>query len=95
MIGIIKKIIGDKHQKDLKTLWPMVKEINDEYEKIKDLSDEQLIAKTSEFKDKIQEYTKETREKIEELRNKLQSDEEFDAALGGAIDQIQAASVAG
>ena len=30
MIGVIKKIFGDKHEKDLKTLWPMVKEINDE-----------------------------------------------------------------
>ena len=78
MIGVIKKIFGDKHEKDLKTLWPMVKEINDEYEKIKNLSDEQLIAKTSEFKEKIQEHTKGTRDKIGELKEKLQSDEDFD-----------------
>jgi preprotein translocase subunit SecA len=78
MIGVIKKIFGDKHEKDLKTLWPMVKEINDEYEKVKNLSDEQLIAKTSEFKEKIKEYTKGTWDKIDELKKKLQSDEDFD-----------------
>ena len=87
MIGVIKKIFGDKHEKDLKTLWPMVKEINDEYEKIKNLSDEQLIGKTAEFKEKIQEYTKKTRDKIDELKEKLQSDEDFDRQ--GVHDELE------
>ncbi|MCH8033340.1 MAG: preprotein translocase subunit SecA [Bacteroidetes bacterium] len=76
--NLVKKIFGDKHEKDLKFLWPIVDEINEEYEKIKDLTDEQLIAKTEEFRQKINEYTKETREKIEELNTKLQSNEDFD-----------------
>ena len=76
--NLVKKIFGDKSEKDLKLLWPVVDEINEEYEKIKDLTDEQLIAKTEEFRQKINEYTKETREKIEELNTKLQSNEDFD-----------------
>ena len=76
--NLVKKIFGDKHEKDLKFLWPVVDEINEEYEKIKNLTDEQLIAKTEEFKQKINEYTKETREKIEELKTKLQSNEDFE-----------------
>ena len=76
--NLVKKIFGDKHEKDLKLLWPVVDEINGEYEKIKDLTDEQLKAKTGEFKEKINEYTKETRDKIEEINTKLQSNEEFD-----------------
>ena len=76
--NLVKKIFGDKHEKDLKFLWPIVDEINEEYEKIKDLTDEQLIAKTEEFRQKINEFTKETREKIEELNTKLQSNEDFD-----------------
>ena len=78
MLKIIKKIFGDKHEKGIKDLWPIVEEIKEEYEKIKDLSDEQLKAKTAEFKEKIEQHTEETREKIDELKAKLQSDEEFD-----------------
>ncbi len=78
MLKIIKKVFGDKHEKGIKNLWPIVEEINEEYKKIKDLSDEQLKAKTAEFKEKIEQHTEETRKKIDELKAKLQSDEEFD-----------------
>ncbi|HKB86569.1 MAG TPA: DEAD/DEAH box helicase, partial [Ignavibacteriaceae bacterium] len=78
MQNIIKKIFGDKHTKDVKILSPIADEINQEYDKIKGLSDEQLKAKTPEFKEKIQEYTAETRRKIEEIHTRLQSDEDFD-----------------
>ncbi len=78
MINIVKKIFGDKHAKDYKILWPIVEEINEEYEKIKDLSDDQLREKTGEFKEKIQNYVAETKQKIDELKEKLHSDEEFD-----------------
>jgi len=78
MLKIIKKVFGDKHEKGIKNLWPIVEEINEEYEKIKDFSDEQLKAKTAEFKEKIEQHTEETRKKIDELKTKLQSDEEFD-----------------
>jgi preprotein translocase subunit SecA len=78
MLGVLKKIFGDKHAKDIKFLWPIVEEINEEYEKIKNLSDNELKAKTPEFKEKIQEYTAEIRQKIDELKTRLQSDEEFD-----------------
>lgn len=78
MLDFIKKIFGDKHTKETKILWPIVEEINVEYEKIKNLSDDELRAKTSEFKERIQNHTAETRGKIEELRLKLQSDEDFD-----------------
>ncbi len=90
MINLIKKIFGDKHVKDLKTLWPIVEEINQEYEKIKDLSDDELRAKTQEFKEKIKEYTKETRERLEELREKLKTDEELDRQeLYDEIDKLE------
>ena len=61
MQNLIKKIFGDKSSKDIKLLWPIVEQINVEYEKIKNLSDDQLKAKTVEFKEKIQNHTEELR----------------------------------
>jgi len=78
MLEIIKKIFGDKHTKDTKLLWPIVEEIKEEYEKIKDLTEDELKAKTIEFKEKIQNHTADLRQRIEELREKLRTDEDFD-----------------
>ena len=78
MINIVKKIFGDRHSKDFKILWPIVEEINEEYEKIKSLRDDQLKEKTGEFKEKIQNYVAETKQKIDEIKERLHSDEEFD-----------------
>ena len=86
MLNIVKKIFGDKHEKSLKLLWPVVEEINQEYEKFKQLSDDELRAKTQEFKNKINEFTAETRKQIDELKSKLQSDEDFDR--GTAYDEL-------
>ena len=78
MLNLIKKIFGDKHSKDQKILWPIVDEIKEEYESIKNLTDDELKGKTQEFKNRIQEFTSEIRGKIDELKLQLQSNEEFD-----------------
>jgi preprotein translocase subunit SecA len=78
MLEILKKIFGDKHTKDTKLLWPIVEEIKEEYENIKDLTEEELRSKTAEFKEKIQNYTAELRQKIEVLKERLKADEDFD-----------------
>ena len=53
MLNIIKKIFGDKHEKNVKELWPIVEEINEEYEKIKDITDDELRERTAEFRKRI------------------------------------------
>jgi len=78
MLKIVKKIFGDKHAKNIKELSPIVDEIIQEYEKIKDLTDDELRQKTVEFKEKIQNETSELREQIDEIKKQLQSDEDFD-----------------
>lgn len=90
MLTLIKKVFGDKHSKDVKTLWPIVEEINEEYEKIKNLTEEELKAKTVEFKKRIQEFTEPTRNTIAELKEKLHSDEDFDRqAVYDEIDELE------
>lgn len=73
--GLLKKVFGDKNKKVLKELWPVVDKINEEYEKIKNLSDDELRAKTQEFKEILNKETEELRNKIAELKEQLQSDE--------------------
>ena len=56
MIGFIKGLIGDKDTRDRKAIGPYVNKIKDAYEGIKNLSNDELRAKTPEFKQKIADY---------------------------------------
>ncbi len=53
--NLVTKIFGSKHERDVKKLWPIVEEINSVYEGLSDLSDDQLTAKTEEFKKRLSE----------------------------------------
>ncbi|KAA3633115.1 MAG: preprotein translocase subunit SecA, partial [Calditrichaeota bacterium] len=54
MLGnIITKMFGTKHERDVKKLLPAVEEINRYFEEYQSLSEEQLIAKTDEFKKRL------------------------------------------
>jgi preprotein translocase subunit SecA len=74
MFNFLKKIFPSKHEKDVKELSPIVDEINEYYEGLKDLTDDELRAKTQEFKDLIKKNTQEHEDKIAELRDKLTTD---------------------
>ena len=52
---IVEKIAGDHNQKMIDTVQPTVKKINELYEQWHELSDEQIQAKTDEFKARIAE----------------------------------------
>ena len=53
MFGFLKNILGSKSDKDLKDLYPMVDKINSEFDKLKNISDEDLRNKTDLFKKQI------------------------------------------
>ncbi len=55
MIGnILTKVFGTKHDRELKKLRPLLQQINDLEPKIQKLSDDELKAKTPEFKQKLE-----------------------------------------
>ncbi len=68
---IIETIWGTKHTRDIKRLIPIVQAINQIYESYASLTDEQLRAKTQEFKDKIHARVRHIRNAIEELQAQL------------------------
>ena len=53
--NIITRIFGTKHERDIKKMKPLVDEINEFYEKLHDLSDDDLKAKTEEFRHRLAE----------------------------------------
>src|SRR5690349_15612172 len=53
MLRVIKKIIGTQNERELKSIFPIVKKINAFEASIKPLTDDQLKAKTGEFKQRL------------------------------------------
>ncbi len=78
MIGLLKKIIGDKATRDMKEINPYLKKTKEAYEHIKNLSNDELRAKTLEFKKKIAEYIKEEEDEIARLEQQIEQDADLD-----------------
>ena len=55
MKSILTKLFGTKHERDAKKMQPLVDEINDHFEKLRDLSEEELVGKTEEFRKRLAE----------------------------------------
>ncbi|MEE9407252.1 MAG: preprotein translocase subunit SecA [Polaribacter sp.] len=65
--SVIKLFVGDKQQKDLKILQPIVDDVNKFESAFSKLSNDDLRAKTIEFKERIKSATKEFNDKITSL----------------------------
>ncbi|MBO19189.1 MAG: preprotein translocase subunit SecA [Chloroflexi bacterium] len=53
MVSVLQKVLGDPNQKALKKLYPIVDETNDLEAETQELTDEQLKAKTEEFRSRL------------------------------------------
>ena len=49
----VKKILGSKNQREVKRLWPIVEKVNRIEAEYQGLRDEDLVAKTAEFKERF------------------------------------------
>ncbi|NLE06109.1 MAG: preprotein translocase subunit SecA, partial [Crenarchaeota archaeon] len=83
MLGFLSKFFGNKSEKDIKHIMPIVEEINTIYASLNSLSDEELKSKTTEFKNYIatnkQTLEDEKANILKRLRDeKLSSDETAD-----------------
>ncbi|TVR55240.1 MAG: preprotein translocase subunit SecA [Gemmatimonadales bacterium] len=68
MKNLFKKLLGDRHQREVKALQPLVNEINEIFEELAELSEEELKGKTDEFREYIQEQVGPLEEQIAEIR---------------------------
>jgi preprotein translocase subunit SecA len=74
MLNFFKKLFGSKSDKDINEILPVVDEINEIYENLQSLSDEELKNKTVEFKNKIKEQTTNIENELDELNARLKLD---------------------
>lgn len=74
MFGFLKKIIKTKHEKDIQRLKPIVAKINEYFEQFDNLSDDELRAKTQEFRELIQSRIQDLEAKKEQLSERLKNE---------------------
>lgn len=68
----LNKLFPSKKEKDVKDLLPIADEVNEIYETLHDLTDDELRGKTLTFKQQIKDYTAEVRSNIDALKKEAQ-----------------------
>src|SRR5215208_875485 len=82
MIGFISKMFGgSKSEKDVKAILPLVAKINQYFQAFQSLTNDELRGKTVIFRQRIQDYLKDTEAQIVET-NKRAEDLPFDDLVG-------------
>lgn len=78
MLKFFSKLFGSKKEKDVAELYPLVEEINRHCEPLQHVSDDDLRAKTLQFKTHIAEAVEETREQITQIQTTLKTESDPD-----------------
>ncbi|MES2690708.1 MAG: preprotein translocase subunit SecA [Bacteroidota bacterium] len=74
MFNTLTKIFGSKSERDLKPILPLVKEINDHYAQLSNISNDELRGRTAEFKEAIAEYLKEIDAEIDGIKQQTDAE---------------------
>jgi preprotein translocase subunit SecA len=72
----VKALLGSRHKREAKKLQPLIAEINEIFEGLHSLTDDQLRAKTDEFKAYIEEETADLKGRIADLRDQKRRSED-------------------
>jgi len=72
----VKTLLGSHHKREAKRLQPLIDEVNEFAEGYASLSDEQLRAKTEEFKQRVESAAADLKAEIEQLREKKRRSED-------------------
>jgi preprotein translocase subunit SecA len=93
MIGILSKIFGgNKSDKDVKKLNPVVAEINQFYDEYQSLSNDQLRSKTQEFRQRIAEHLANIDQQIADKKAEAETDNaediQFREVIYNEVDKL-------
>ncbi|HZK78978.1 MAG TPA: DEAD/DEAH box helicase, partial [Gemmatimonadaceae bacterium] len=88
--GVLTNVFGTRHDREKKRVQPIVDQINEEYERLQSISEEELRGQTAKFRARILEETSELEARIAELKEQKKATpdaaerEVIDIELGGA-----------
>ncbi len=80
MLNFISKIFGSKSDRDIKAIRPIVDKINEEYNKLSGISNDELRGRTLNFKHRIQESLSEINGKIIEIKSNVEQNQQMPLA---------------
>jgi preprotein translocase subunit SecA len=83
--SLVHAVFGTRHTRELKRLRPVVEQINAHFERLKDVSDDELRGQTARFRERIAEATSEVEAELGDLRAQRRQSE--DAAEREALSQ--------
>jgi len=75
MFKAIKRLFGTKYDRDVAEYMPIVDQINDEFEKLQSLSNDELRNRTHDFRNRIAEYLSNIDQQIEEAKKEAAEEE--------------------
>ena len=71
---ILKSLFGNKSDRDMKELMPIVAKVNAEWEKLKSISADELRAVAEDMKKEVREYIGEEENEIAALKRKVEEE---------------------
>ncbi|HUP90535.1 MAG TPA: preprotein translocase subunit SecA [Longimicrobiales bacterium] len=74
--GLVSKVFGTRHEREARKLAPLVEEINEIVDDLASLSDDELKAQTTKFREILRERTEELEQELAELRQTKRKTEE-------------------
>ncbi len=93
MVSFLNKLLGSKSQRDINSVNPVLDQIKNAYEKITLLSNDELRAKTIEFRQTIQNAIQEDEDRISQLKSSIEEDPDMDVEakekIYEKIDQLE------
>ncbi len=72
---LFSKLFGDKQQRDIKKLRPIVDAINEEFAKLRELTDQQLRERSDDFRRRIRKHLQEIDAQIAELKAEIEGED--------------------
>jgi len=88
--AILRTVFGNKHERDIKKILPLVDAINAFDSQLENLTDEELKAKTNEFRQQIKDHTTEEVAAVQRLREEVRSNADHNKAKA-LIDDLKEA----
>ncbi len=88
--AVLRAILGNKHERDVKKILPIVDEIKRYDELYETLTDEQLREKTKELKERVKTLTQDETRAVEEIKQTIQTSSDHNLAKS-LVDDLKKA----